>query len=37
MLQGWKTSIPRKHYIKDHIDLYEHADDPGAGLTLAST
>ena len=34
MLQGWKNIHPAQHYIQDHIDLYEHADDPGAGLTL---
>ncbi len=34
MLQGWKNIHPAQHYIQDHIDLYEHVDDPGAGLTL---
>jgi poly(3-hydroxyalkanoate) synthetase len=28
MLQGWKNMHPDQHYIKDHIDLYEHIDDP---------
>lgn len=28
MLQGWKNMHPQEHYIKDHIDLYEHIDDP---------
>jgi poly(3-hydroxyalkanoate) synthetase len=28
MLQGWKNMHPEQHYIKDHIDLYEHIDDP---------
>lgn len=28
MLQGWKNMHPVQHYIKDHIDLYEHIDDP---------
>jgi poly(3-hydroxybutyrate) depolymerase len=27
MLQGWKNMHPEQHYIKDHIDLYEHIDD----------
>jgi poly(3-hydroxyalkanoate) synthetase len=27
MLQGWKNMHPRQHYIRDHIDLYEHIDD----------
>ena len=34
MLQGWKNIHPAQHYIQDPIDLYEHVDDPGAGLTL---
>ena len=34
MLQGWKNIHPAQRYIQDHIDLYEHVDDPGAGLTL---
>jgi len=28
MLQGWKNMHPDEHYIKEHIDLYEHLDDP---------
>jgi poly(3-hydroxybutyrate) depolymerase len=28
MLQGWKGMHPDQHYIKDHVDLYEHIDDP---------
>ena len=28
MLQGWKNMNPEQHYIQDHIDLYEHIDDP---------
>ncbi len=28
MLQGWKNMHPVQHYIQDHIDLYEHIDDP---------
>ncbi|WP_298104302.1 alpha/beta fold hydrolase [Bradyrhizobium sp.] len=28
MLQGWKNMHPRQHYIRDHVDLYEHIDDP---------
>ena len=28
MLQGWKNMHPGQHYIQDHIDLYEHIDDP---------
>jgi poly(3-hydroxyalkanoate) synthetase len=28
MLQGWKNMHPTQHYIQDHIDLYEHIDDP---------
>jgi poly(3-hydroxyalkanoate) synthetase len=28
MLQGWKAMHPEEHYIKEHIDLYEHIDDP---------
>jgi polyhydroxyalkanoate depolymerase len=28
MLQGWKNMHPDEHYIKEHIDLYEHIDDP---------
>ena len=29
MLQGWKNMHPEQHYIQDHIDFYEHVDDPG--------
>ncbi len=28
MLQGWKNMHPAQHYFQDHIDLYEHIDDP---------
>ena len=28
MLQGWKNMHPGQHYIQDHVDLYEHIDDP---------
>lgn len=28
MLQGWKNMHPEEHYFKEHIDLYEHIDDP---------
>jgi poly(3-hydroxyalkanoate) synthetase len=28
MLQGWKNMHPEQHYIRQHIDLYEHVDDP---------
>jgi len=28
MLQGWKNMHPEKNYIHDHIDLYEHINDP---------
>ena len=28
MLLGWKGMHPADHYIKEHIDLYEHMDDP---------
>jgi polyhydroxyalkanoate depolymerase len=28
MLQGWKNMHPEQHYIQDHIDLYEHIEDP---------
>ncbi len=28
MLQGWKNIHPAQHYIQDHIDLYEHINDP---------
>jgi poly(3-hydroxyalkanoate) synthetase len=29
MLRGWKNMHPEQHYIQDHIDLYEHIDEPG--------
>ncbi|WP_425127073.1 alpha/beta fold hydrolase [Burkholderia diffusa] len=28
MLGGWKNMHPDEHYIQQHIDLYEHMDDP---------
>jgi poly(3-hydroxyalkanoate) synthetase len=28
MLRGWKNMHPELHYFKDHVDLYEHIDDP---------
>jgi Poly-beta-hydroxyalkanoate depolymerase len=28
MLTGWKNMHPRQHYVQEHIDLYEHIDDP---------
>jgi polyhydroxyalkanoate depolymerase len=28
MLQGWKNMHPEQHYMQEHIDLYEHIDDP---------
>lgn len=28
MLQGWKNMNPVERYALDHIDLYEHIDDP---------
>jgi polyhydroxyalkanoate depolymerase len=28
MLQGWKNMHPEQHYVQDHIDLYEHINDP---------
>lgn len=28
MLRGWKNMHPEEHYIREHIDLYEHIDDP---------
>lgn len=28
MLRGWKNMNPEQHYITDHVDLYEHIDDP---------
>ncbi len=28
MLAGWKNMHPEQHYVEEHIDLYEHIDDP---------
>jgi poly(3-hydroxybutyrate) depolymerase len=28
MLRGWKNMNPEEHYIKSHLDLYEHINDP---------
>jgi len=28
MLQGWKNMHPAQHYFQEHVDLYEHIDDP---------
>lgn len=28
MLAGWKNMHPKQHYVQDHIDLYEHINDP---------
>jgi poly(3-hydroxyalkanoate) synthetase len=28
MLQGWKNMHAEQRYVQDHIDLYEHIDDP---------
>jgi len=28
MLQGWKDMHPEQHYFQEHVDLYEHIDDP---------
>ncbi len=28
MLQGWKNMHPEQHYFEEHVDLYEHIDDP---------
>ncbi len=28
MLAGWKNMHPTTHYVQEHIDLYEHIDDP---------
>jgi len=28
MLAGWKNMHPAEHYVQQHIDLYEHIDDP---------
>ena len=28
MLDGWKNMHPDQHYVSEHVDLYEHIDDP---------
>jgi poly(3-hydroxyalkanoate) synthetase len=28
MLMGWKNMHPDEHYFSEHVDLYEHIDDP---------
>ncbi|PCE32674.1 alpha/beta fold hydrolase [Burkholderia ubonensis] len=28
MLRGWKNMHPDQHYLTEHVDLYEHLDDP---------
>lgn len=28
MLRGWKNMHPEQHYMSEHIDLFEHIDDP---------
>jgi polyhydroxyalkanoate depolymerase len=28
MLRGWKNMHPEQHYFQEHIDLYEHINDP---------
>ncbi|MDR2990823.1 MAG: alpha/beta fold hydrolase, partial [Burkholderiaceae bacterium] len=28
MLRGWKNMHPAEHYFSEHVDLYEHIDDP---------
>jgi poly-beta-hydroxyalkanoate depolymerase len=28
ILRGWKGMNPVEHYLTEHIDLYEHIDDP---------
>jgi poly(3-hydroxybutyrate) depolymerase len=28
MLRGWKDMHPEQHYFQQHLDLYEHIDDP---------
>jgi poly(3-hydroxyalkanoate) synthetase len=28
MLEGWKNMHPDEHYVTQHIDLYEHIEDP---------
>jgi len=29
MLQGWKNMHAEERYVQNHVDLYEHIDDPG--------
>lgn len=28
MLQGWKNMHAQQHYVDEHLELYEHIDDP---------
>ncbi len=28
MLQGWKNMHPDEHYFSEHVDLFQHIDDP---------
>jgi polyhydroxyalkanoate depolymerase len=28
MLRGWKNMHPEQHYLAEHVDLFEHIDDP---------
>ncbi|MGO9473504.1 MAG: alpha/beta fold hydrolase [Rhodomicrobium sp.] len=28
MLRGWKNMHPEQHYLKAHVELFEHIDDP---------
>ncbi len=28
MLQGWKNMHPDEHYFNEHLDLFQHIDDP---------
>src|SRR5208337_3608381 len=28
MLQGWKNMHPEQHYVAEHVELWEHIDDP---------
>jgi len=28
MLRGWKNMHPQQHYIQEHVDLFEHINDP---------
>jgi len=28
MLQGWKNMHPDEHYFTEHVDLFQHIDDP---------